>query len=272
MQHPFVNIAIKAARRAGSLILRSLERLDKIQIAEKAPNDFVTSVDNAAEKTIIDVIRQAYPSHGILAEESGRHDSAGDETVWIIDPLDGTMNFVHGYPQFTVSIGIQHKGRYEHGIVYDPFTQDLYTASRGHGAQLNGNRIRVSQRNTLNGALLGIGFPHNKRSPDFIDTYLSMFKDLYTHSAGIRSSGSAALNLALIAAGRLDGCCQVSLMDWDMAAGIVLISEAGGYISNYQGETTSEALLSGDIVAGTPKVHQAMLAVLNCYPALLPVR
>lgn len=255
MQHPYINIAIKAARRAGSIITRSLENRRSIQVSEKGLNDLVTSIDNAAEKDIIGTIRRAYPEHGILGEEGGYQ--PGDETVWVIDPLDGTMNFVHGYPQYAVSIGVRHKGQYEHGVIYDPLTQDLYTASKGQGTQLNGRRVRVSERTGLSGALLSTGFPYTEAGRmKHLERYLEVFKGIYRHCSDIRCSGSSALNLAYVASGKLDGYWQTDLKEWDLAAGVLMVQEAGGIVSDYRG---APDFSMGSIIAGTPKIQGILL-------------
>lgn len=258
MLHPFVNIAVKAARRAGNIITRSLEKWDSVKVSEKGLNDLVTTIDRASEADIIETIRRAYPKHSILGEESGY--TEGDDTVWVIDPLDGTMNFVHGYPQYAVSIGVRHKGVYEHAVIYEPLTQDLYTASRGFGAQLNGKRIRVSPCPGLPGALLSTGFPYTEKGrTEYLDKHLAVFKQLYQTCSDVRYSGSSALNLAYVAAGKLDGYWQIDLKEWDVAAGVLLVTEAGGFVTDYQGGTDFAA---GSIVAGSPKVHQPILEAI----------
>ena len=249
-----LNIAVRAARNAGDIIVRHSSRIDELTITSKERNDFVSEVDRRAEDEIIAVIRKAYPDHGILAEESGR-DSNSDEFLWIIDPLDGTTNFLHGFPQFAVSIGLQHKGRLEQAVIYDPMRQELFTASRGSGAFLDNRRIRVSKQTSLSGALLGTGFPY--KDQEHLDAYLGMFRALIVDSAGIRRPGSAALDLAYVAAGRLDGFWEIGLKPWDMAAGILLVREAGGLVSDVTGG--HEYLKSGNIVAAAPKLFPAML-------------
>ncbi|KPJ91143.1 MAG: inositol monophosphatase [Gammaproteobacteria bacterium SG8_11] len=250
---PMLNIAVRAARNAGNIIARSVDRLDQITISVKAENDYVSEIDRQAEQEIIHTIRKAYPNHGILGEETGSHE--GDEYLWIIDPLDGTTNFLHGFPQFAVSIGLKHKGRLEQAVVYDPLRQELFTASRGAGAQLNDRRIRVSKRNDLEGALLGTGFPFKQQQ--HLETYLKTFKALFPMTAGIRRAGSAALDLAYVAAGRLDGFWEIGLNPWDMAAGVLLIQEAGGLVSDFSGG--NDFLTTGNVVAANPKVFKAML-------------
>jgi myo-inositol-1(or 4)-monophosphatase len=255
--HPQLNIALRAARSASAVIVRSIQRLDTLQITEKQQHDFATEVDRQSEQIIIDTIRQAYPRHGILAEESGKH--SGDETVWIIDPLDGTTNYIHGLPHFAVSIAIQHKGRIEHGLIFDPIRQETFIASRGEGARLNDRRIRVSNRTGLPDSLLGTGFPFREFA--FLGPYLNILKTLIPAVAGIRRAGSAALDLAYVAAGRLDGFWEFGLAPWDIAAGALLIQEAGGFVSDCQGG--EDYLHSGNIVAGAPKVFKPLLQTVR---------
>lgn len=254
-----LNIAVRAARSAGNVIVRSLDRLDGLAIHTKDRNDFVTEVDQQAEREIIAILRKAYPSHGVLAEESGVHD--GDDFQWIIDPLDGTTNFLHGFPHFAVSIALRHRGRLEQAVVYNPLSQELFTASRGAGALLNDRRIRVSSRRSLDGALLGTGFPF--KAQQYLDPYLDMFRALFPRSAGIRRAGSAALDLAFVAAGRLDGFWEIGLNIWDMAAGILLIQEAGGLCSDFV--AGHGYLGNGNLVAANPKVFAEMLKAIRPY-------
>ncbi len=255
--HPLLNIAVRAARNAGTIISRSVERIDTLTIDTKAQNDFVTEVDRLAEQEVIKVIRNAYPDHGILAEESGLQQ--GDDYQWIIDPLDGTTNFLHGFPQFAVSIAVRHRGRTEHAVVYDPMRQELFTASRGSGAQLDGRRIRVSRRKGLDGALLGTGFPFKQKH--HLDVYLATFKALFVRTAGIRRPGAAALDLAYLAAGRLDGFWEIGLKPWDMAAGALLIREAGGLVGDFSGG--DQYLETGNIVGGNAKLFSAILQTIQ---------
>ncbi len=259
--HPMLNIAVRAARQAGNIIARSFPHVDSLSVDTKSRNDFVSDVDRLAEQEIISTIHKAYPDHAILAEESG---SSGDsEYVWIIDPLDGTTNFLHGFPQFAVSIALSFRGKLDQAVVYDPISQDLYTASRGAGAQLNGRRIRVASRKTLDGALLGTGFPFKDDS--ILDTYLATFKALFGDTAGIRRPGSAALDLAYVAAGRVDGFWEFGLNPWDMAAGALLIQEAGGKVGDFAGG--DDFLESGNVIAGNLKVYDAMLKRIRpCLP------
>ncbi len=255
--HPLLNIAVRAARRAGDVIIRSLNRLSSIQVDAKAHNELVTEVDRAAELEIIDTIRRSYPDHSFLGEESGSQGRSDYE--WIIDPLDGTTNFVHGFPQFAVSIALKQRGRLEHGVIYDPMRQELYTASRGTGAQLDGRRIRVSARRDLTGALIGTGFPYRANAV-WMDEYLQMMKAVTESVAGIRRPGAAALDLAYVAAGRFDAFWELGLAEWDIAAGVLLIREAGGLVSDLKGG--EDFMKTGNIVAGSPKVFIALLKTL----------
>ncbi len=259
--HPMLNIAIRAARQGGNIIARYVDKVDSLTIDTKQHNDFVTEVDRSAEQEVISVLRKAFPDHSILAEESGTSDArnGSDEFQWVIDPLDGTTNFLHGFPQFAVSIALKHKGRLDQAVVYDPISQELFTASRGEGAMLNSRRIRVTKRISLEGALLGTGFPF--RQQEHLDAYLEMFKALHKDTAGIRRAGSAALDLAYLAAGRLDGFWEIGLSEWDMAAGALLIKEAGGMVTDFGGG--DDYLKTGNVVAGTPKVMQAILKTIQ---------
>jgi myo-inositol-1(or 4)-monophosphatase len=261
--HPYLNTAVKAARRAGDIIVRGLNRLDTIESTAKGHNDFVTSVDHAAEAAIIDILRNAYPSHGYLAEESGATAGAAD-IVWIIDPLDGTTNYMHGYPQFAVSIACQVEGRMEHGVIYDPMRQEIFTATRGDGAYLDNRRLRVSNRRSLEGALIGTGFPY-RENLHLLDTYLAMFKAVTQKTSGLRRPGAAALDLAYVAAGRTDGFWEFGLRAWDTAAGTLMIREAGGLIATLDG---GEYKQKGNIVAGTPRVFNELLETIA--PFLVP--
>jgi myo-inositol-1(or 4)-monophosphatase len=256
MQQPLLNIAVKAARRAGEVIIRSLNRLESLQVTAKSRNDFVTEVDQAAERTIMDEIRRHYPSHAFLAEESGS--SGESDTVWIIDPLDGTTNSLHGFPTFAVSIACQHKGILEQAVIYDPMRGEIFTASRGQGAHLENHRIRVSKQRNLEGALIATGFPY-RENVRYADPYLAMLKTVMAQAAGIRRPGSAALDLAYVAAGRVDGFWEIGLAPWDTAAGTLLIQEAGGHIGTLTGEEYKQG---GNLVAGSPKVYAALLAAI----------
>src|ERR1700760_1605019 len=225
---PLLNIAMRAARRAGDLIVKSLSRLDSLKIDSKSRNDFVTDVDRKAEADIIATIRRSYPDHAVLAEESGR--SGDNEFVWIIDPLDGTTNFLHGFPTFAVSIAVEQRGRLQHAVVYDPMRQEMFTASRGEGAQLENKKIRVSTQRSLEGALIGTGMPF-KAGITYVDQYLAMLKAVMGVAAGIRRPGAASLDLAYVAAGRIDGFWEFGLSPWDTAAGTLIIQEAGGRVA-----------------------------------------
>ena len=258
--HATLNIAVKAARRAATVINRASTQLDLLTVQSKSPNDFVTEVDRAAEQAIIEVLRDAFPGHGILAEESGES-GPESEFTWIIDPLDGTTNFIHGMPQYAVSIAQTKNGVLEHAVVYDPNTNEMFTASRGAGAFLNDRRIRVSRRTRLNESLIGTGFPF--RQFDHVDAYLAMFKELTQKTAGIRRPGAAALDLAYVAAGRLDGFWEMGLSPWDMAAGVLLIQEAGGLVSDLSGE--GNHLTTGNVVAGTPKIFGQLLPIIQAW-------
>jgi len=259
--HPMLNTAVKAARRGASIINRASFDLDRIKVTEKKPNDFVTEVDQAAEQAIIDVLKSAYPDHAILAEESGASANLHDENdnVWIIDPLDGTTNFIHGFPQYCVSIALQQRGQITQAVVYDPTRNDLFTATKGAGAYLNEKRIRVTKRDKISDALIGTGFPF--RAGDDIDEYMKMFKIMTQSCAGLRRPGSAALDLAYVACGRLDGFFEKGLQPWDMAAGSLLITESGGIMGTFAGE--SDYLYKGDVLAGTPKVFAQMVSLLS---------
>ena len=256
--HPTINIATRAARSAGNLLLRYFDRIDTLTIDSKGKNDFVTEVDRAAEQVIIEVLRKTYPDHAIRAEESGYHDGRG-EYEWIIDPLDGTTNYLHGFPQFSISIALKHKGVLEQALVYDPLREEMFTASRGEGAQLNDRRIRVSGRKGLDGALLGTGFPYRELA--HLDAYMGMFKSFVRETAGIRRPGSAALDLAYVAAGRVDGFWEIGLAQWDIAAGALLVKEAGGVVSDFDGG--ERYLESGNIIAGGIKVHNLMRKMID---------
>ena len=252
-----LNTAVKAARRAGKVILRNLAQVDRLAVETKGRNDFVSEVDRFAEAEIISVIRSAYPSHGILAEESGHQ--TGDEYLWIIDPLDGTTNYLHGYPQFAVSIGLYHQDRATQAVVFDPLRDELFTASRGAGAQLNDRRLRVSDVARMESALLGTGFPY--KSMEHLDAWIASFRTLLPVCSGVRRAGSAALDLAHVACGRLDGFWEIGLNSWDIAAGCLLIEEAGGRVSDFAGG--QGFLDSGNVVTGNPKIYTEMLRLLQ---------
>jgi myo-inositol-1(or 4)-monophosphatase len=253
-----LNTAVKAARKAGSIITRASSDLDRLTVRRKHQNDFVSEVDHAAEEAIIGVLREAYPSHGILAEESGAQNSDA-EYVWVIDPLDGTTNFLHGFPQYCVSIGLLHKGVPNQAVVFDPNRSELFTASRGVGAYLNDRRIRVSKIDKVEDALMGTGFPF--KEVGHLDDYLRMFKNVTLACSGIRRPGAAALDLAWVAAGRIDGFWEIGLSPWDIAAGALLVREAGGLIGDLEGE--DEFLASGRVVASNGKIFGALLQLLK---------
>jgi myo-inositol-1(or 4)-monophosphatase len=256
--HPMLNIAVRAARRAGSIINRAALGGDALVVKAKRANDFVTQVDRAAEEAIIEIVRKAYPDHGFAAEESGT--SAQDaEYRWIIDPIDGTTNFIHGFPQYGVSIGIEHRGALAHAVVYDPVKNELFTASKGRGAFLNDRRVRVSKCARLQDALLGTGFPFKEL--DRLGLYTRQLEHFMRSTAGVRRAGAASLDLAYVACGRLDGFWELGLAPWDMAAGTLLIQEAGGLVGDLKGETGF--MESGDICAGTPKIFPALLEGLR---------
>jgi myo-inositol-1(or 4)-monophosphatase len=260
LMHPMLNIAVKAARRAAQLITRASLDLDLIQISKKQHNDFVTEVDKASEAAIIDTLKTAYPDHAILAEESGKSDNES-EYQWIIDPLDGTTNFIHGFPYYCVSIALAHKGIVTQAVIYDPTRNDLFTASRGRGAFLNDRRIRVGKRDRLADGLIGTGFPF--RETDGLAAYGRQFAEMTQACAGLRRPGAAALDLANVAAGRLDGFFEQGLNPWDVAAGSLLITEAGGLVGNYTGD--SDFLHIGEIVTGNPKIYAQMIPILSRY-------
>lgn len=262
--HPMLNTAVKAARRAGAIIMRASDNLDALTVRHKTLNDLVSEVDRAAEDAIIEVLKTAYPEHAILAEESGA--SGDSEHVWIIDPLDGTTNFLHGFPVYCVSIAMAHKGVLTHGVVYDPVKNDLFTTSRGAGAYLNDRRLRVSKREKLIDGLIGTGFPF--RMFEHTDAYMAMMREMMQKTAGIRRPGSAALDLANVAAGRLDGFWEIGLAPWDMAAGALLVTEAGGLVGDLQGN--QDFLGSGHIIAGSPRIFSQLLQLIEGHltPAL----
>ena len=256
-----ITIAVKAARRAGTLINRAARDIDQVTVTRKGRNDFVTEVDKGAEAAIIDVIRGSYPDHAILAEEGGKTagKKGGDEYTWIIDPLDGTTNFIHGFPQYAVSIGIMHRETLTHGVIYDPFKNELFHATRGAGAFLNDARIRVSKRARFADSLIGTGFPYTTMAN--LEHYLAMFRAVVSQVSGVRRAGAASLDLAYVAAGRLDGFWELGLSPWDIAAGAVLIQEAGGLVSDMQGE--GDYLKTGRIIGGNPKIFNHLLQLLS---------
>jgi len=255
---------VRAVRAAGRVTMRFFDRVDTVKVTQKSRNDFVTEVDRAAETAIIQELRGKFPSHAILAEESGAH--GGNEFEWIIDPLDGTTNYLHGFPQWSVSVGLRVRGRMELGVVYDPLHEELFTAERGGGAQLNDRRLRVSERRSLDGALIGTGIPF--REQGHLEVYLQMLRAMIEETAGIRRPGSAALDFAYVAAGRLDGFWELNLAPWDFAAGALLVAEAGGTVTDLAGG--ERFFDTCNVVAGGLKVHRAMLQRLKPFlgPAL----
>jgi myo-inositol-1(or 4)-monophosphatase len=257
--HPMLNIAIKAARSAGNIISRASMGLDLIKVNTKAPNDFVTEVDHHAEAAVIETLLEAYPGHAILAEESGRSHGAKDsEYLWIIDPLDGTTNFIHGLPMFSVSIALAFRGQLQQAVVYDPARNDLFFASKGRGAFLNDRRLRVSKRNRMADALIGTGFPF--RRGDHFKRYMQMLEMVMLACAGVRRPGSAALDLCHVAAGHYDGFFEPGLSPWDMAAGALMVTEAGGLVGNFTGE--SDFLYQREVIAGNPKIYGQLVQML----------
>ncbi len=264
--HPMLNIAIKAARTAGSIINRAALDLEVLKIGSKGPNDYVSEVDRAAEEAIINTLLEAYPGHGILAEESGRtHGVKHSDYVWIIDPLDGTTNFLHGFPVYAVSIALAYRGQLQQAVVYDPTRNDLFYASKGRGAFLNDRRLRVSKRTRLSDALIGTGFPFRKG--DNFKRYVKMFEELMQSCAGLRRPGAAALDLCYVAAGYYDGFFETGLNPWDAAAGALIITEAGGLVGNFTGD--SDFLYQREIVAGNPKVYGQMVQILAPYTRVI---
>ena len=264
--HPMLNVAVKAARAAGSLINRASMDLDLIKVTTKSANDFVTEVDQAAERAIIEVLLTAYPGHAILAEESGREHGAKDsDYLWIIDPLDGTTNFIHGLPVYAVSIALSFRGQVQQAVVYDPTRNDMFYASKGRGAFLNNKRLRVSKRTRLAECLIGTGFPFRKG--DNFKRYVEMFETVMQSCAGLRRPGAAALDLCYVAAGWYDGFFETGLSPWDMAAGSLLITEAGGLIGNFTGE--ADFLYQREVVAGNPKIYGQLVQTLSPYTRVL---
>jgi len=255
--HPMLTIAVKAARRAGTVIIRASQDIGTLKVQSKTFNDFVSEVDHTAERTIIETLKNAYPDHGFIGEESGNQNVKA-ENVWIIDPLDGTTNFLHGFPQYCVSIALQQQGQLTQAVIYDPNRNDLFTATHGGGAYLNDKRIRVSNRTKLQDSLIATGFPF--RDFAHLDTYLAMFKDMLKKTSGVRRPGSAALDLAYVAAGWVDGYWEIGLKSWDLAAGALMVHEAGGLVGDFEGN--EGYLESGNIVAGNPRIFGQLLQTL----------
>jgi myo-inositol-1(or 4)-monophosphatase len=266
--HPMLNVAIKAARAAGAIINRAALDVESVRISQKSVNDFVTEIDQASENVIIETLLGAYPDHAILAEESGRElGNPKSDHIWIIDPLDGTTNFIHGFPVYCVSIALEVRGKIEQAVVYDPTRNDLFSATKGRGAYMNDRRMRVSKRIHLKDCLLSTGFPF--RAGDNLESYLNLLRDLTPKVQAIRRPGAAALDLAYVAAGFSDGFFETGLHPWDMAAGSLLITEAGGLIGNYTGE--SDFLYEHECVAANPKVYAQMVSVLKPYSSVVKV-
>ena len=264
--HPMLNIAIKAARAAGAIINRAALDLEVLKVGTKGPNDYVSEVDRKAEDIIIQILLEAYPGHGILAEESGReHGAKNSDYVWIIDPLDGTTNFLHGFPVYAVSIALAFRGQVQQAVVYDPTRNDLFFASKGRGAFLNDRRLRVSKRTRIADALIGTGFPFRKG--DNFKRYVKMFEEVMQSCAGLRRPGAAALDLCYVAAGFYDGFFETGLSPWDVAAGSLIITEAGGLIGNFTGE--SDYLYQREVVAGNPKVYGQLVQILTPYTRVI---
>ncbi len=264
--HPMLNIAIKAARSAGSIINRAALDLELLKVGSKGPNDFVSEVDHKAEAIIIETLLEAYPGHGILAEESGRtHGAKDSDYVWIIDPLDGTTNFIHGFPVYAVSIALAYRHQVQQAVVYDPTRNDMFYASRGRGAFLNDRRLRVSKRTRISDALIGTGFPFRKG--DNFKRYVKMFEEVMQSCAGLRRPGAAALDLCYVAAGYYDGFFETGLQPWDAAAGSLMITEAGGLIGNFTGE--ADYLYQREVVAGNPKVYGQLVTILAPYTRVI---
>jgi len=261
--HPMLNVAIKAARAAGAIINRAALDVESVRVSVKQTNDFVTEVDHAAEQAIIETLLTAYPDHGIWAEESGRREGKGRDKdhIWIIDPLDGTTNFIHGFPVYCVSIALMVKGRLEQAVIYDPTRNDLFCATRGRGAYLNDRRIRVAKRTSMRECLLSTGFPF--RPGDAFQTYLKMLGDVMPRCAGVRRPGSAALDLAYVAAGFSDGFFEMGLSPWDVAAGALLVTEAGGLVGNFTGE--ADFLEQKECLAANPRIYGQLVGLVGKY-------
>ena len=260
--HPMLNVAVKAARAAGAIINRAALDVESVRISQKQVNDFVTEVDHASEKIIIETLLTAYPNHAIWAEESGKvHGTQGSDSVWIIDPLDGTTNFIHGFPVYCVSIALSVRGKVEQAVIYDPSRNDLFTATRGRGAFMNERRIRVSKRVDLKNCLISTGFPF--RPGDNFNSYLAMMAEVMQRTAGLRRPGAAALDLAYVAAGFTDGFFETGLSPWDVAAGSLLVTEAGGLIGNFSGD--SDFMEQKECIAGNPRIYGQLVAILGKY-------
>lgn len=260
--HPMINVAIKAARAAGAIINRAALDIESVRISQKQVNDYVTEVDQASEQAVIETLLTAYPGHGILAEESGREYGAKDsEFVWIIDPLDGTTNFIHGFPVYCVSIALAVQGKVEQAVIYDPTRNDLFTATKGRGAYLNDRRLRVSKRTRLQESLISTGFPF--RPGDDLQRYLLIMADIMPRTAGLRRPGAAALDLAYVAAGFTEGFFETGLQPWDVAAGSLLVTEAGGLVGNFTGE--ANFLEQKECIAASPRIYGQLVPLLSKY-------
>ena len=256
--HPILNVATEAARSAGEYILQQAQNLDRLTVEKKGRNDYVSQVDFTAEKIIIETIRKYYPDHNLRAEETGRHQTPS-KFEWIIDPLDGTTNFLHGFPHYAVSIAVLEKGKLMHAAIYDPNRDEMFSATRGNGARLNKFRLRVSEQKTLKDALLATGIPYTQF--DFMEDYLQSFRHFMTHTAGLRRAGSAALDLAYVACGRVDGYWEFNLKPWDIAAGALIVKEAGGLVTDFKGG--EDFLTSGNILTANPKLYKEMAQVIG---------
>ena len=263
--NPMVNIGVRAARSAGNLIARYVDRLDRVRVESKGINDYVSNIDRMAEQEIIGILHKAYPDHAIMAEESGAQGDA--DYVWIIDPLDGTTNFLHGFPHFAVSICLQARGTLEAAVIYDPLRQELFTAHRGGGATLDGRKIRARNNKSIQGRLIGTGFPF--KHPQYLDAYLGMFRAVSSRAGDIRRAGAASLDLAYVGCGRLDGFWELGLKPWDIAAGALIVREAGGVVGDLNGD--DRFLESGNVVAGSPKLFHDLLQEIrpHCTAAML---
>lgn len=258
---PMLTIALKAARKAAEHIERAFERLDTVKIEQKGQNDFVSEVDRKAEQEIIYVLSKAYPDHAFLGEESGLSGKKDSEYQWIIDPLDGTTNFIHGIPHFAVSIACKYRGNIEHAVVIDVMMREEFTASRGKGATLGGRRLRVTKKQHLDGCVIGTGIPFNGYALEHIDPYLACVKEIAGQTAGIRRPGSAALDLAYVAAGRFDGFWEMNLKTWDIAGGVLLVKEAGGLICDFQGGNSY--LDNGNVICSSPKIFKPLVSIVG---------
>lgn len=260
--HPMLNIAVKAARSAGSVINRAALDLESVRVAQKQVNDFVSEVDHAAEKTVIETLLEAYPHHGILAEESGNSmGNPGSDFVWIIDPLDGTSNFLHGFPMYCVSIALRVGGKLEQAVIYDPTRNDLYTATKGRGAYLNDRRLRVGKRTQLKDCLVTTGLA--LRPGDDLKEHLAIYGLAMQQTAGVRRTGSAAMDLAHVAAGFTDGYFEKGLAAWDLAAGTLLVQEAGGLVGNFTGEAGADFLDQRECMAANPRIYAQLVQTLG---------